>query len=133
MHVRGREATLKYEFRLRPGADPSRIRLAYRGQRRLALGRGGEMRIETALGVLRDTRPVSYQTIGGRRAPVASRFVLWKRRLRLRGRRLRPRQPLVIDPGLVYSTFLGGAALDSGKGIAVDSAGSAYVTGTRTR
>ena len=76
MHVRGREGTLKYEFRLRPGANPSRIRLAYHGQRRLALGRGGGLRIATALGVLRDSRPVSYQTIGGKRVPVASRFAL---------------------------------------------------------
>ena len=78
MGVRGREGALKYEFRVRPGADPARIRLAYRGQRRLSLGRGGELRIATALGVLRDARPVSYQTIGGRRVPVESSFALGK-------------------------------------------------------
>ncbi len=131
MHVRGREGTLKYEFRLRPGADPSRIRLAYRGQRRLALGRGGGLRIETALGVLRDTRPVSYQMIGGRRAPVASRFVLGNGGAY--GFALGAYDhdhPLVIDPGLVYSTYLGGNSFDAGTGIAVDGAGSVYVTGT---
>jgi hypothetical protein len=31
--------------------------------------------------------------------------------------------------GLVYSTYLGGTAADQGMGIAVDSAGSAYITG----
>ena len=30
---------------------------------------------------------------------------------------------------LVYSTFLGGTGTDTGLGIAVDGAGSAYVTG----
>ena len=73
--LRGREGTLKYEFRVRPGADPSRIRLAYRGQRRLSLGQGGELLIETPLGTLRDSRPVSYQR--RRQAlPVASRYAL---------------------------------------------------------
>ena len=38
-------------------------------------------------------------------------------------------QPLVIDPVLFYSTNLGGSLVDVGRGIAVDSSGSAYVTG----
>ncbi|MBE7549095.1 MAG: SBBP repeat-containing protein [Planctomycetia bacterium] len=37
--------------------------------------------------------------------------------------------PLVIDPILEYSTYLGGGDTDHGYGIAVDGAGSAYVTG----
>jgi len=40
-----------------------------------------------------------------------------------------PTQPLVIDPSLTYSTYLGGAG-DQAKGIAVDASGNAYVTGT---
>jgi Beta-propeller repeat len=38
-------------------------------------------------------------------------------------------RPLVIDPTLSYSTYLGGSGDDSGLGIAVDSEGNAYVTG----
>gem|GEM_PF-3369585 len=40
-----------------------------------------------------------------------------------------PTRPLVIDPVLAYSTYLGGSDYDMGKGIAVDGAGNAYVTG----
>ena len=79
-------------------------------QQRLSLDQNGELRIETALGLLRDARPVSYQQIGGRRVAVESRFAL--------GRggaygfavgAYDPRYPLVIDPGLLYSTYLGGS------------------------
>jgi Beta-propeller repeat/PASTA domain len=129
--LRGRGGQLKYEFRLAPGADPARIRLAYRGQERLSLRGDGALRVETALGILPDGRPVSYQPIAGRRVPVASRFALGSGGAH--GFALGtydPRYPLVIDPGLVYSTYLGGRANDFGEAIAVDGAGSAYVTGS---
>src|SRR6202043_2881038 len=38
-------------------------------------------------------------------------------------------KPLVIDPVLVYSTYLGGSGTDQPTGIAVDSTGSVYIGG----
>jgi hypothetical protein len=131
MAVRGRGGQLKYEFRLDPGADPAQIRLAYGGQERLSLERSGALRIQTALGILRDSRPVSYQLVDRQRVAVASRFVpenggAYGFALGAYDRR----NPLVIDPGLVYSTYLGGTGgFESAEGIALDEAGSAYVTG----
>ena len=86
--------------------------------------------MQTSLGVLKDAAPVSYQRIGGERVPVESRY-------KLTGDggygfavgAYDPRYPLVIDPGLDYSTFLGGADNDIGEDIAVDGEGRAYVTG----
>jgi hypothetical protein len=127
---RGERGTLKYEFRLAAGADVRDIRLAYRGADRVSLGRDGALGIHTPFGLLRDTRPVSYQVIAGRRLPVESRFVLGGGgAYRFAVGRYDPRRQLVIDPGLVYSTYLGGTGNDQGSGITVDGAGSAYVTG----
>lgn len=39
-------------------------------------------------------------------------------------------RPLVIDPTLIYSTYLGGSNQDDGRAIAVDGAGSTYIVGT---
>jgi Beta-propeller repeat len=131
MAVRGEGGKLKYEFHLKPGSSVEEVRLAYRGAERLSVGARGELLVQTSLGVLKDAAPVSYQRIGGERVEVESRYRL------LKGGgygfwvgAYDPRYPLVIDPGLDYSTFLGGTGddLPSG-GIAVDRSGKAYVTG----
>jgi hypothetical protein len=122
LHLRGENGRLKYEFHVAPGADASRIRLAYRGQERLSLGRSGELLIDTTLGPLRDSRPVSYQAVGSTRDAVGSRFVLGRRGAYgfALGRGYDRRYPLIIDPGLLYSTYLGGGSDDIGFGISVD-------------
>jgi hypothetical protein len=130
MAFKGTNDRLDYEFFLRPGAKVSNIRLAYRGQRGLSLDEHGNLAIRTRFGLLTDARPRSYQVLGGERVAVASRFVLGAGgRLGFDVGRYDTRRPLVIDPGLVYSTYLGGSADDNGFGIATDAAGNAYVTG----
>jgi hypothetical protein len=56
---------MKYSFRVKPGADPSQIHLAYRGESSLTLNDGGELEVGTQFGVIRDARPVSYQDVDG--------------------------------------------------------------------
>jgi hypothetical protein len=129
MVFRGEQGRLKYEFRLAPGADPASIRLAYRGAERLALGPAGDLRIRTALGVLRDSRPASYQLVGGKRVAVASRYELAQDTYGFAVGAYDRGRPLVIDPGLVYSTYVGGSGSEGGLGIAVDALGYSYVTG----
>jgi hypothetical protein len=129
---RGRGGVLKYELHLRPGADPSRIGLAYGGAKRLSIGKAGNLLIQTPLGTLRDSRPRSYQRVDGKRVPVGSRYALKKGGSAYGfelGASYDPRRPLVIDPGLAYSTYLGGTGSDFGHGIGVDGSGNAYVTG----
>ena len=80
---------------------------------------------------MRQRRPVAFQRAGGKRRAVHSRYELLGGGLV--GIRLGDydrTRPLVIDPVLLYSTYLGGSGNDRGQGIAVDAAGSAYVTGS---
>jgi Beta-propeller repeat len=135
MVIRGRGGKLKYEFRVAPGADPSRIRLAYGGADAVSLGRAGELSVSTALGTLRDSRPHSYQQADGRRVAVDSRYLVNERAKTYGfalGRSYDSRRPLVIDPSLDYATYLGGASNEFGIEATVDSAGSVYVSGQAT-
>ncbi len=131
---RSENGQLQYEFLLGPGARVRDIQLAYRGARNLSVDRTGNLIIHTALGNITDSHPTTYQWIDGKPIPVKSRFAL-QRRARSKttysfdvGNYDR-RRALVIDPGLVYSTYLGGTGDDEGHAIAVDSCGEAFVAG----
>jgi hypothetical protein len=134
MVFRGAKGTLKYEFVVAPGADPSRIGLTYRGADRLVVGSAGVLLIDTPFGTLRDEKPRSFQSIDGRRVPVESRFALGERAgsygFALGG--YDASRPLVIDPGLLYSSYLGGAEFDEARNVALGADGSMYVTGATT-
>ena len=129
MKLRTDSGALKYEFHVRPGARVSDIRLAYEGVDGLTLDREGGLQIGTAIGVLRDAPPVAFQEISGKRVPVASRYELAGHAYGFTTDRYDSDRELIIDPGLDYSTFLGGTSHEFGNGIVVDAAGNAYVVG----
>ncbi|HET9406602.1 MAG TPA: choice-of-anchor D domain-containing protein [Candidatus Sulfotelmatobacter sp.] len=128
-----RSGRLEHDFVVKPGADPSRIALAIDGAVRLSLGRNGDLNIMINGQTVTMQRPVIYQELAGRREMVAGSYRLTA------GNRLSFEIPsydhtrnLVIDPVLIYSTFLGGGngvPIQGANAIAVDAAGNAYVTG----
>jgi Big-like domain-containing protein/beta-propeller repeat-containing protein len=129
---RGAAGKLEYQFNLRPGAKVDDIRLVYRGAQELSLDEAGNLLIQTPMGELMDSAPVAYQEIGGSRVPVESSYVIAEGAIGFQVGAFDPGYELIIDPGLVYSTFLGGTSTDQGFGIAVDGSGNAYVTGFTT-
>ena len=117
---------LKYEFRVAAGANPSDIRLAWAGADGLSVLPNGSLRVRTEAGALRDQAPRSWQA-GGQ--PVASRYVVDGRTYGFALEGYDTSRPLVIDPSLLYSTFLGGTGGDEAVGVAVDGSGNSYITG----
>ena len=134
---------MKYSFVVRPGADPNQIKLAWRGASEVKLNARGEMEVETPAGGFSDERPVSTQKQEGRQVEVATAYRIEQQSVIgdrpsvivygfAVGEYDRSRE-LVVDPAvLVYAGYIGGSGSDVGFGIAVDSAGNAYVTGTTT-
>jgi hypothetical protein len=131
LRYHGSGPQLEFDFDLAPGASAGRIALAVRGARSLAIERAtGALRLGLATGQLEQMRPVAYQQWGGRRHRVACRYLVRGGRIRLVLGRYDRARALVVDPRLVYSTYLGGTADDPVAAIAVDRAGNAYLTGT---
>jgi len=130
----GTQGRLEYDWTVAPGASVSALTLAVDGARGLSQDAHGALSLRTAAGVVRLYAPSTYQTIGGQRRAVASRYVLTGgTRIGVAVGAYDAARPLVIDPVLGYSTYLGGSSGNSaGNGIAVDGAGSAYVVGSTT-
>ncbi|HEX7313823.1 MAG TPA: SBBP repeat-containing protein [Pyrinomonadaceae bacterium] len=127
----GRQGRLEYDFVVAPGADPSRIRLRFDGARNVRVEENGDLVISTDGGDVRQQRPFAYQDVDGARREVKAGYVVDARgRVRFELGDYERARTLVIDPVLVYSSYLGGASDDSGTSVAVDSTGSAYVVGT---
>lgn len=122
----GSEGHLEYDFVLAPGADPGRIALEVEGAKSMRMGPEGSLVIETNGEPLRMEKPRVYQS--GRK--VEGRYRLeGDGRVRFEVAAYDREKPLLIDPVLVYSTYLGGTAVDAGYGIAVDGEGNAYIAG----
>ena len=124
----GDQNQLEYDFVVAPGADPRAIRLAFDGMRSASLDRAGNLVLHTSGGDVVEHAPVVYQEVNGQRQAVAGRYVLQgKHQVAFQVGHYDHSKPLVIDPTLSYSTYLGAGF---GYAIAVDSSGSAYVTGS---
>src|SRR3989441_149346 len=126
----GNQRQLEFDFIVAPGADPQRIRLGVEGADRLDLDAQGDLVVQTGGAQVRLQQPHVYQMANGVRQEIESRYVLNDHHeVEIWVAAYDTHKPLVIDPTLAYSTYLGGTGFDEGFGIAVDSLGQAYVTG----
>ena len=126
----GNQRQLEYDFIVRPGVDPRVIALEAEGADRLEVDQRGDLVLHVGNRQVRQQKPVVYQVVQGVRHELDGRYELQgSGRVTFQLGAYDPTLALVIDPVLVYSTYLGGANDDVGQGIAVDAAGEAYVTG----
>jgi len=139
---------LKYEFVVRPGADPQRIRLAYRGASSVRIDDRGSLIVSTPSGGFEDGIPVAYQEQAGKRVDVPMAYKILdsgdeKTAVAGPGEdeknsvtygfsigKYDQAESLILDPViLVYCGYIGGPSYDYGYGIAADRLGNTYITG----
>lgn len=126
----GNQEQLEYDFILAPGADPAALTLRFEGVDRLEIDTKGDLVLHAGAEQVRQHKPVVHQTVRGARREADGRY--WLKDHRTVGFRLGrydTNSPLVIDPVLSYSTYLGGASRETAWDIAIDAEGNAYIAG----
>ena len=127
----GNQQQLEYDFIVAPGANPNIIKLAFAGVDKVSVNREGDLTLVVGTKSVQMHKPVVYQTVNGSKQVIANNNYIINNSNTVSfglGRYDRTR-PLIIDPVLSYSTYLGGSGADEGTGIAVDRAGNAYIIG----
>lgn len=150
----GNEGQLEYDFVVAPGADPNQIAMEFEGADGLGLREGGDLVLNVGGREVRWQKPMIYQEVNGKRIEIAGRYRIRQgpdqpvnlaaaAHSTLSTKDLQsvqfvsfelaaydPGLPLVIDPILLYASYLGGSGYDSGGRVAVDASGNVYVAGT---
>jgi len=121
---------VEYDLVVRAGADPRQITVRFPGAEQLKVQADGNLLVQVRGAAVRQGRPMVYQQRGETREQITCRYVV-------RGRdavgfelgRYEVDEPLVIDPVLDYSTYLGGGSYDFANAITVDATGNVYLAG----
>ncbi len=136
-----REGKLEYDFVVAPGADPQAIALRFEtpGHNPLKVNPQGDLVVALPSGNVQFHKPVVYQTASdslqrtpdpGPRTPIEGHYALdAQNNVHFELGPYDHNRPLVIDPVLIYATYIGGSGGDIGYSIAVDSNDDAYICG----
>ena len=124
---RGNQGQLEYDFLVEPGGDPAAIRIRIGGADNITIENGAAV-LRTVSGKLIMHAPDLYQESDGVRREVSGKFILSrKNEIAFQVGAYDRTRPLVIDPLLVYSTYLN--VPGQTKGLAVDAAGELIAVG----
>ena len=130
----GNQGKLEYDFVVSPGADPKAIQIAFEGADKIDVDAQGDIILQIAGDQIKMHKPLVYQEVAGVRKEIAAAYLFNPKSASV-GLRLASydsRNPLVIDPVLIYSTYLGGSGAEDAQGLAgisVDGGGNVYVAG----
>jgi hypothetical protein len=125
----GRQGRLENDFEVAAGANPKVIRWQLEGAEGIRINPTGDLLLTVGGNEVCLQKPRAYQINGAQQRDIPVRYEVHDQKVSFTLGKYDQQQKLIIDPVLTYSSFLGGTGGDLAYGVAVDSAGEAYVTG----
>jgi hypothetical protein len=131
LRLRTDQGVLEYDILVAPGADLAQVEVRCEGIDALEVAPDGGLSLATPFGPIRQSAPKTWcQLESGERLAVDCRPVkLSERSFGFRAEARHPRLALVIDPGLEWSTYLGGTSNDTILGLAATGSGPIVAVG----
>ncbi|MBI2269337.1 MAG: hypothetical protein HYU69_03165 [Bacteroidetes bacterium] len=140
---------LEYDFVVHPHADPSQIKLSYKGAESIHIDESGRLIIKTELNTITEYMPKVYQNINGKIVDIKAEYKLNKRNetsgfrtninhthvsvikscnyeVTFRLETYDHNFPLIIDP---WATYYGGNISEYVEGITTDDTGNVLISG----
>jgi hypothetical protein len=128
------EKGLKYDFIVHPGANAKQIAVRYDGAEGITIVDGSNLIIETKISNLLDAELCIYQKYNGKKHQINGNFLIINEMeygFDIQDE-YNNHEDLIIDPVLMYSTYVGDTGEESARDLEVDSNGYAYITGGTT-
>ena len=125
----GNQQQLEYDFVVAPKANPRTIRLLFAGAEKMSINAEGDLLLHTPSGDVIQHKPIAYQEANGERHQVTASYRLEGNTVSFEIGNYDKSRRLIIDPVVLYSTYLGGGAGDFGLAVTVDAQGNAFLTG----
>ena len=125
----GNRGQLEYDLIVKPGADAGAVRLAFNGADALEFNSAGDAIVKSGVNEMVLRRPIGYQPDGSGQTPVAvSYYKTGRDTLGVRLTKYDRTRPLIIDPTLIYSTYLGDDFAEA-QAVAINPSVGAVVAG----
>ncbi len=131
LRVRELEGHLEYDLLLSPEADLSDVIFHCKGGQGLSILKDGSLVVSTALGDMQQKKPRTWQVQeNGRKLPIECNYVrLDANRYGFEVEGVKPGLPIVIDPGIEWSTYVGGTGDEHVYDVVVSASGTVTITG----
>jgi parallel beta-helix repeat protein len=130
LHLKAYGKTVEKIFTVQPGGDPTQIELSLKGSDTSRVLETGELEVSTGKDIVRFSKPVAFQMSDGRQKNIPVAYRLAENQYGFKLGLYDASLPLIIDPCLSFSTFIGGSDDDRAFSVAVDNSGNAYIAGS---
>ncbi len=119
--------TMEYDFVVHPGGNPDDIKMTYTQPKSIDKNEDGSVTVNSLLGKITEQKPFTYQDA---KKEIVSSFIITENTLAFNVDNYNKQKDLIIDPGLIWSTYFGGTGVEGGAfNLLLDDSGNSYLYG----